>query len=73
MCFEREECEKADAEKLVTQLKSKRLRPRMSTETLKGKTQYVVSVGEYETEAEAASDAKSVQTVCKCTPSVIKR
>jgi hypothetical protein len=45
----------------------------MSTETLKGKTQYIVSVGEYETEAEAATDAKSVQAVCKCTTSVIKR
>lgn len=64
---------KADAEKLMAQLKAKRLRARMSTETLKGKTQYIVSVGEYETEAEAATDAKSVQAVCKCTTSVIKR
>jgi hypothetical protein len=64
---------KADAEKLMAQLKAKRLRARMSTETLKGKTQYIVSVGEYETEAEAATDAKSVQAVCKCATSVIKR
>ena len=64
---------KSEAESLVTQLKAKRLRARMSTETLKGKTLYIVSVGEYETEAEAATDAKAVQAVCKCTTSVIKR
>ncbi len=64
---------KADAEKLMTQLKAKRLRPRLSTETFKGTTRYIVSVGEYETDAEAQIDAKAVQAVCKCTPTVIKR
>lgn len=64
---------KADAEKLMTQLRIKRLRPRLSTETFKGTTRYIVSVGEYETDAEAQIDAKAVLAVCKCTPTVIKR
>lgn len=64
---------KIEAIKLMEQLKTKRLLARMSTETLKGKTMYIVSVGQYETESDAAADAKAVQAVCKCTPSVIKR
>ena len=64
---------KIEAMKLMEQLKTKRLLARMSTETLKGKTMYIVSVGQYETESDAAADAKAVQAVCKCTPSVIKR
>lgn len=64
---------KIEAEKLMAQLKAKRLRARMSTETLKGKTHYIVSVGEYESEADAAADAKAVKAVCKCTTSVVKR
>jgi len=64
---------KVEADGLVTQFKKKRMRARLTTEQLKNKTRYIVSVGEYETEPDALKDLESVRAVCKCKPTVTKR
>lgn len=64
---------KADADKLVEQFKKKRMRVRVSDKTIKGKRNFVVEVGEYTTEVDAAKDIEAVRGVCKCKPIVVKR
>ena len=64
---------KADADKLVEQFKKKRMRVRVSDKTIKGKRNFVVEVGEYATEVDAAKDLEAVRAVCKCKPIVVKR
>ncbi len=64
---------KEEADTLLEQFKKKRMRARITTDTAKGKTRYIVSVGEYETEPEALKDVEAVNNVCKCKPTVTKR
>ena len=64
---------KDEADGLVEQFKKKRMRARLTSEQLKNKTRYIVSVGEYETEPEALKDLDAVRAVCKCKPTVTKR
>lgn len=64
---------KDEADGLIEQFKKKRMRARLSTEQLKNKTRYIVSVGEYETEPDALKDLDAVRAVCKCKPTVTKR
>lgn len=64
---------KADADKLVNDFKKKRMRVRLADKTIKGKRNYVVEVGEYATEVDAAKDIEAVRAVCKCKPTVVKR
>jgi hypothetical protein len=64
---------KADADKLVNDFKKKRMRVRLADKTIKGKRNYIVEVGEYATEVDAAKDIEAVRAVCKCKPTVVKR
>lgn len=64
---------KADADKLVDVFKKKRMRVRLADKTIKGKRNYVVEVGEYTTEVDAAKDLEAVRAICKCKPTVVKR
>ena len=64
---------KTEADLLVEQFKKKHMRVRVTSETSKPKTRYIVSVGEYNTEADAQKDIDAVRAVCKCKPVVTKR
>lgn len=64
---------KEEADGLMEQFKKKHMRARMTTDPLKPKPRYIVSVGEYETEADAQKDLDAVRAVCKCKPTVTKR
>jgi len=64
---------KTEADLLVEQFKKKHMRVRVTSETSKPKTRYIVSVGEYSTEADAQKDIDAVRAVCKCKPVVTKR
>lgn len=65
--------DKKEADGIVEQFKKKRMRVRLSERQVKSKTQYIVFVGEYENEVEAAKDLDIVRTVCKCKPTVVSK
>ena len=64
---------KADAQKVLDSFKAKRMRARMAEKWVSGKRNWVIQVGEYETEVDAARDIEVVRSVCKCKPVVVKR
>jgi len=61
------------ADALLSKLKKKRLRARMSESKKGEKITYVVFVGEYATTDDAQRDIPDVRTACKCSPVAIKR
>lgn len=61
------------ADALLTRLKKKRLRARMSATTKGEKTTYVILVGEYASNEDAQHDIADVRTACKCSPVVVKQ
>lgn len=64
---------KEQAQKLVDVFTAKRMRAVVAAKTVKGKQMWVVQVGEYASEAEAAREVGLVSGVCKCTPIVLQR
>jgi predicted Zn-dependent protease len=64
---------KKEADDLLALFKAKRMRAKVTTDVVKGKTRYTVSVGEYITEPDALKDIEAVRSVCKCKPAVAKR
>lgn len=65
--------DKDQAKKLVSKYQSKHLKADMAEKWIKGKRNYVVQIGYYESEANAASDLDTVRKVCGCKPVVSKR
>lgn len=65
--------DKAVAQKQASQYKAKHLKADVAEKWIKGKRNYVVQIGRYASEIEAAADIASVRTVCKCKPIVSKR
>ena len=64
---------KAEAQKVLDSFKAKRMRARMAEKWVTGKRNWVIQVGEYETEVDAARDIEVVRSICKCKPVVVKR
>ena len=64
---------KAAADKMLKTFKDKRMRARVAEKWVSGKRNYVVQVGEYETEVDAARDLEVVRSICKCKPTVVRR
>jgi len=64
---------KTDAQKVLDSFKAKRMRARMAEKWVAGKRNWVIQVGEYETEVDAARDIEVVRSICKCKPVVVKR
>ena len=64
---------KAEAQKVLDSFKAKRMRASMTEKWVKGKRNWVIQVGEYETEVDAAKDIEVVRAVCKCKPVVVRR
>jgi len=64
---------KADAQKVLDSFKAKRMRARMTEKWVSGKRNWVIQVGEYDTEVDAARDIEVVRSICKCKPVVVKR
>ena len=58
---------------MLDSFKKKRLRAQLAEKWVSGKRNYVVQVGEYETEVDAARDIELVRGICKCKPTVVKR
>ncbi len=65
--------DKAEAESLVAKYKTKNLKVNMAEKWIKGKRNWVVQVGWYTTEVEAAADIDAVRKVCSCKPVAMKR
>ena len=64
---------KAEAQKVLDSFKAKRMRARMAEKWVTGKRNWVIQVGEYETEVAAARDIEVVRSICKSKPVVVKR
>jgi hypothetical protein len=64
---------KADAEKLLDAFQKKRIRARIAEKWVSGKRNYVVQVGEYDSEIDAAKDLDVVRGMCKCKPTIVRR
>ncbi len=64
---------KDDAQKVLDSFKAKRMRAVMTEKWVSGKRNWVIQVGEYETEVDAAKDVDMVRSICKCKPVVVKR
>lgn len=64
---------KEQALALLDSFKKKRLRARLAEKWVTGKRNYVVQVGEYETEVDAARDIELVRGICSCKPTVVRR
>ena len=64
---------KAAADKMLKTFKDKRMSARVAEKWVSGKRNYVVQVGEYETEVDAARDLEVVRSICKCKPTVVRR
>ena len=58
---------------MLDSFKKKRLRAKLAEKWVSGKRNYVVQVGEYETEVDAARDIELVRGICSCKPTVVKR
>ena len=65
--------DKAEATKLVSKYKGKHLKADMAEKWIKGKRNYVVQIGYYASETEAATDIETVRKVCGCKPIVTRR
>ncbi len=65
--------DKAAATKLAGQYKSKHLKATVAEKWIKGKRNYVVQIGQYASEVDAANDLASVRKVCNCKPVISRR
>lgn len=65
--------DKAEATKLVAKYKGKHLKASMAEKWIKGKRNYVVQIGSYASEKDAATDIEAVRKVCGCKPVVSRR